>query len=64
MHIYFLDLAQLKDLLPPMQIKSKKGATKMNTSLTNFSLQQLKYLDAYTNMPMCSYTSVPMLFGA
>jgi hypothetical protein len=44
--------------------QAKKGATMTNTSLTNSSLWQLKYLDVSTNKLMCSYTFVPMPFGA
>jgi hypothetical protein len=38
MQIYFLDLAQLKDLLPPMQLKPKKKATTTDTPPINSSL--------------------------
>jgi hypothetical protein len=38
MQIYFLDLAQLKDLLLSMQLKPKKGITMTNTTLINSSV--------------------------
>ncbi len=53
--IYFPDLVQLKDLPPPMQFKPMKGAIATNTPLINSSLEQLRYLVAYTNMLMCFY---------
>jgi hypothetical protein len=37
-HIYFQNLAQLKNLLPLMQLKKKNGAIAINTSPINFSL--------------------------
>jgi hypothetical protein len=58
MHIYFLDLAQLKDLLLLMLLKPKKGATMINTPIINSSLWQLRFLDASTNKLMCFYTTV------
>jgi hypothetical protein len=36
--IYFQNLAQVKNLLPLMQLKPKKGAIATNTSPINFSL--------------------------
>jgi hypothetical protein len=58
MHIYFLDFAQLKDLLLLMVLKPKKGATMINTPLINSSLWQLRFLDASTNKLMSFYTTV------
>jgi hypothetical protein len=61
--IFFLALAQIKDLLLLMLLKSKKGATMINnTSLINSSLWQLKFLDASTNKLMRFYTIVLMPF--
>jgi hypothetical protein len=62
--IYFPDLAQLKDSLPLMQLKPRKGIIATNTPLINSSPSQLKYLVVYTNMLMCFYTTVPMPSGA
>jgi hypothetical protein len=42
--------------------QDKEGATMTNTSLINFSLWQLRYLDVSTNKFMCSYTFVTMPF--
>ncbi len=55
---------QLKDLLPSMQLKLKKRAIATNTPLINSSHYQFKYLDVYANRSMCSYTIMPMPFGA
>ncbi len=63
-HIYFLNLAQLKNQVPPMWLEPKKGAIVTNTPFTNSSHQQLRYLDVYTNKPVCFYMIVPMPFGA
>ncbi len=54
MQIYFSNLTQLKDLLALMQLKPKKIVIMTNTSLIKFSLEQLKYLDVYTNKVICS----------
>jgi hypothetical protein len=61
---YFFDLAQFKDLLPPMQFKPMKGVITTDTPLINSSLEQLRYLVVYTNMSMYFYMIVPMPFGA
>jgi len=61
---YFLDLAQFKDLLPPMQFKPMKGVITIDTPLINSFFEQLRYLVVYTNMSMYFYMIVPMPFGA
>jgi len=58
--IYLLDLAKLKDLLPLMWLKPKKGTIVVNTPLINFSFRKLKYMDIYTNRLTCFHTIVPM----
>jgi hypothetical protein len=62
--IYFLDVMQLKDSLPLMQFKPKKGAIATNNPLINSSHQQLMYLDVYITKLMCFYIIVLMPFGA
>ncbi len=61
--IYFIDLAQLKVLVAPLQLKPKKGAMLIDTPLINSSFHHSRYLGAYINM-MCFYKIVSMLFGA
>ncbi len=61
--IHLPNLAQFKDLLPPMQLKPRRRVITIDTPLINAAPQQLKYLVAYTNMPMCFYTTMPMPFG-
>jgi hypothetical protein len=63
-HIYFPGLVQFKDLLPLMQLKPKRRAIVIDTLLINSSLQQLRYLNVYTNKLMCFYMIVPMPFEA
>jgi hypothetical protein len=62
--IYFLDLAPLKDLLPSMQFKPKKELLQPtpHRSIPPFSNWSIWMFTQ--NMLMCSYMSVPMLFGA
>jgi hypothetical protein len=55
---------EFKFLLPLMQLKPRKEAFAIDTPLINSSLQQLRYLVAYTNMLMHFYMIVPMPFGA
>jgi hypothetical protein len=51
--IYFPDVMQLKDSLPLMQFKPKKGTIVTNNSPINSSHQQLMYLDVDITKPMC-----------
>jgi len=61
--IYFVNLAQLKDLLPLKQLKAKKGITVTNIPLIISSFQQLMCLVVETNKMMCSYMIMPMPCG-
>ncbi len=54
-HIYFPDLAQLKDLLLSMQLKPRKGVIAIDTPQINSSPQQLRYLVVYTTY-QCVFT--------
>jgi hypothetical protein len=59
--IYFPNLVQLKDLMPPMQFKPKKKKITMTPCWSFFPFN--KYLDVYTKKLMCFYMIMPMPFG-
>jgi hypothetical protein len=61
MHIYFLDFAQLKDLLPPMWLKPKKGITMIFHHVDQFLLLAIEvfgYLRKHANAFLHDHANV------
>jgi len=75
-HIYFVDLAQLEDLLPLKQLKPKKGTITTNIPLIISSIEVFSCLDKQVNVFLhnhanamwnfkgleCPYLSVLVIF--